>query len=61
MHPTRVRQHELHDALIGHCRELIGKDGDALSDEAVDALRRSAEEMARVLISVFLAKSGQAK
>jgi hypothetical protein len=46
-------------ALIAHCRELLGQDGEGLSDDEIDDLRRSAEEMARVLIGVFLARSTQ--
>jgi hypothetical protein len=46
-------------ALIAHCREVLGQDGEGLSDDEIDDLRRSAEEMARVLIGVFLAKSKQ--
>jgi hypothetical protein len=45
--------------LIAHCREVLGHDAEGLSDEEIDDLRRSAEEMARVLIGVFLARSKQ--
>lgn len=45
--------------LIAHCREVLGHDAEGLSDEEIDDLRRSAEEMARVLIGVFLARSRQ--
>ena len=54
-----VRRRASEDDLIGHCRELLGEDANGVSDEEVNALRRSAEEMARVLIGVFLANSGQ--
>jgi hypothetical protein len=56
-----VRKCESHDDVIGHCRELLGEAGAGMSDEELHALRRSAEEMARVLIGVFLAKFGQAE
>jgi hypothetical protein len=58
--PAPVRRRESNDDLIGHCRELLGEDGVAMSDDEIDALRRSAEAMARVLIGVFLARSAEA-
>lgn len=46
-------------ALIAHCREVIGQDAEGMSDEEIDELRRQAEDMARVLIGVFLARAPQ--
>ena len=39
---------------IARCRELLGDDADALSDDDVDLIRRHADAMAHVLIEVFL-------
>lgn len=39
---------------IAECRDLLGDEGHALSDEEIDALRQNAETMAHVLIGIFL-------
>jgi hypothetical protein len=54
---THVRKLNLNESLIAHCREVLGQHGDALSDEEIDELRCNAEEMARLLIGMFLAQS----
>jgi hypothetical protein len=46
-------------ALIAHCREVIGEDAEKLSDEEIDELRRNAEDMARILISLFPGRASQ--
>lgn len=48
-----------YQALIAHCREVLGQDGESMSDEEVDELRRNVEEMARVIFGVFLARTRQ--
>ncbi len=53
----RVQQLNSSDSLIAHCREVMGEDGERLSDEQIDELRRNAEAMARVLIAMFSEKS----
>lgn len=39
---------------LAECRDLLGEEGMALSDEEADAVRQHAETMAHVLIEIFL-------
>ena len=39
---------------ITRCRELLGDEAEALSDQEVDFMRRHADAMAHVLIEIFL-------
>lgn len=39
---------------IAECRDVLGEEGRAMSDDEIDALRRNAEAMAHVLIEMFL-------
>lgn len=36
------------------CRDLLGEEARAMSDDEIDALRDSAETMAHLLIEIFL-------
>jgi len=39
---------------IAECRDLLGEEGRAMSDDEIEALRDSAETMAHLLIEIFL-------
>ena len=39
---------------IARCRELLGDEGDTLTDQDVELIRRHAETMAQVVIEVFV-------
>ena len=39
---------------IMRCRELLGDEAEALSDQEVDLMRRHADAMAHVLVEIFL-------
>jgi len=39
---------------IDDCRDLLGDDGCALSDEEIELVRRRAEAMAHILVEIFL-------
>jgi hypothetical protein len=39
---------------IARCRELLGDDGCALSDEEIELLRRRADAMAHILVEIFV-------
>jgi hypothetical protein len=39
---------------IARCRELLGDEGCALSDEEIDLVRRRADAMAHILVDIFL-------
>jgi hypothetical protein len=42
---------------IARCRELLGNDGCALSDEEMELVRRRADAMAHILVQIFLQSS----
>jgi hypothetical protein len=42
---------------IAHCRDLLGDDGCALSDEEIELIRRRADAMAHILVEMFLQSS----
>jgi hypothetical protein len=42
---------------IEHCRDLLGDDGCALSDEEIELIRRRADAMAHILVEIFLQSS----
>jgi len=42
---------------ITHCRELLGEEAAGLSDTEVDAVRRHADSMARVIVDLFVKQS----
>ena len=39
---------------IAHCRKILGREADGLTDAEVDQIRRHADAMAHVLVEVFL-------
>jgi hypothetical protein len=39
---------------IARCRDLLGDEGCALSDEEIELVRRRAEAMAHILVDIFL-------
>jgi hypothetical protein len=39
---------------IARCRDLLGDEGCALSDEEIELIRRRAEAMAHILVDIFL-------
>jgi hypothetical protein len=39
---------------IARCREILGDEGDGLSDIEVDQVRRHAEAMAHVIVDAYL-------
>ena len=39
---------------IARCREVLGSESDGLTDVEVDRIRRHADEMAHVLVNVFM-------
>jgi hypothetical protein len=39
---------------IAHCRDLLGDDACALSDEEIETIRRRADAMAHILVEIFL-------
>ena len=39
---------------IARCRELLGAEADALTDQEVALIRRHAERMARVVVEMYL-------
>lgn len=39
---------------IARCRELLGDEADGLSDQEVDIIRRHADEMAHIIVEMFL-------
>lgn len=41
---------------ITRCREILGKEAAHLSDEEVEAIRRHAETIANLVISLFVAE-----
>ncbi len=41
---------------IARCRELLGPEANALSDAEIDEIRRHAETVAHVVISLFVAE-----
>jgi hypothetical protein len=48
-------RHDVEDEIaIERCRELLGHEGDDLSDEQVTHIGRHAEAMARIVIELFL-------
>jgi hypothetical protein len=42
---------------ITHCRELLGDEGEGLSDQDIDAIRQHAETMAHVIVDMFLERA----
>ena len=44
---------------IARCRELLGDEARALSDEDIDTIRRHAHAMASLLVEVFQQQSDQ--
>ena len=42
---------------ITRCRELLGDEAEALSDQEVDFMRRHADAMAHVLVEIFFDNS----
>jgi hypothetical protein len=41
---------------IARCREVLGREADALTDTEVDQIRRHADAMANVIVEAFLAQ-----
>ena len=39
---------------IARCRELLGDEGDTLTDQDVELIRRHSETMARIVIEIFV-------
>ena len=39
---------------IAHCREILGREADGLTDAEVDQISRHADAMAHVLVEIFL-------
>jgi hypothetical protein len=39
---------------ITQCRELLGDEGDTLTDEDIELIRRHAETMAQVVVEMFV-------
>jgi hypothetical protein len=39
---------------IAHCRKILAREADGLTDAEVDQIRRHADAMAHVLVEVFL-------
>lgn len=44
-------------AVTTRCRELLGEEAAGLSDTEVDAIRRHADTMARVIVDLFVKQS----
>jgi len=39
---------------IARCRELLGDEADALTDQDIELIRRHAETMAQVVVEIFV-------
>jgi len=39
---------------IARCRELLGDEGDTLTDQDIELIRRHAESMAQVVVEMFV-------
>ena len=38
---------------IARCRELLGKDAEAMTDQDIEDIRRHAETMARIVVEMY--------
>lgn len=42
---------------IAHCRDLLGHEANTMTDADVEAVRRHADAMARLIVDLFLKKA----
>ena len=54
MHVPDRAEHELEPISVARCRELLGDDAEAMSDQEILAVARHAELLAHVLIDLAL-------